>query len=951
MRSYWMALEARLSLSMVYWDGGGDGESWSDPLNWDGDVLPGLGSDVVIDVAADPTVVVGQSQSVGVNSVLSRERLEFGNGSDLLLLAPSSFEGDVVAGGGFELKGPGTATFHAVLDATSVVLDDGGDLTIAPGGVFRLRGYSTIRRAVVAQGETEWGGLLTTFEGGGFVSTGALVCDTELALEVRSKSASAEFRNEGSWVKRGAGELFFSSAYPTRVYVANAGTVVVEAGRLEVGTDGTHAGSFSVEAGAELAFTGRHVFDPAVTLAGEGVLEFAADTALGCEIDVGELRIAGGTVEIYTGPETARGVTLLGGLLELCVPMSFDEIRIAGGDLGGPEDAELVGSVVWSEGALRGTGARRFAPTATVELTGTGTKSFAAEVVNETLVTWTGGSMTSASGGRLVNLGELRVDLPGGTYTLPRFENPGLVHFVRGSVRSSAPIDNPGEILLDLGAIIIEHGGVLAGAIELAGANATASFRGLDLQFPEGSTIAGSGRANFYGYQPGFEVHADVAVGRIFFDGFNTFFGDVSAGNGLDVNAGITTFAGALALGDNLPVRVRGEAHLGANDLRVSSGEIQRLSTEGLLEITGGVIWPYGELEGGGLLRVLPGATLDATENYRRELGLDIENLGTLIWPRNTVEFHGATVESFGMIVADITGIGSTEGPGAVINHGVLIKRGGSTLHIGRVSDELTFTNPGEVLIEAGDVRVSMPLDLEGTGVLLRGTWEIGGGAELWLEGPQIRVIGDATTVRVRGWGSAVVGIEGLSAVRGRLELLDDARVSMSPRNGLLVQHGAVRLGVGSDVQVSGTWAQTGSAILEIEVAGTDGPTEHGRVRASEGVWLAGRLVVVLAGGYVPEEGAGHEIVTSPLVRGEWGALALPEAQPTDKWALRFDAGSVVLMHTDIADMNLDGAVDTTDAILFLNLWASGSSVADLNGDGVVDTQDVLFWLNAWVDG
>ena len=40
----------------VSWDGGGDGVSWSDPLNWDGDFVPGPTNDVSISDSRDPTI-------------------------------------------------------------------------------------------------------------------------------------------------------------------------------------------------------------------------------------------------------------------------------------------------------------------------------------------------------------------------------------------------------------------------------------------------------------------------------------------------------------------------------------------------------------------------------------------------------------------------------------------------------------------------------------------------------------------------------------------------------------------------------------------------------------------------------------------------------------------------------------------------------------------------------
>ncbi len=44
-------LEARHLLATINWDGGGDGTTWEDNLNWVGDALPGAADDVVINVA------------------------------------------------------------------------------------------------------------------------------------------------------------------------------------------------------------------------------------------------------------------------------------------------------------------------------------------------------------------------------------------------------------------------------------------------------------------------------------------------------------------------------------------------------------------------------------------------------------------------------------------------------------------------------------------------------------------------------------------------------------------------------------------------------------------------------------------------------------------------------------------------------------------------------------
>ena len=57
-------LEDRRMLAIVAWDGGGDGTSWDQAINWDGDVLPGIDDDVIIDVAdQDVTVRIDSADS------------------------------------------------------------------------------------------------------------------------------------------------------------------------------------------------------------------------------------------------------------------------------------------------------------------------------------------------------------------------------------------------------------------------------------------------------------------------------------------------------------------------------------------------------------------------------------------------------------------------------------------------------------------------------------------------------------------------------------------------------------------------------------------------------------------------------------------------------------------------------------------------------------------------
>ena len=59
-------LEPRQLLATIQWDGGpsGLGTNFHDPVNWDGDVLPGVADDAVISVAANPTISITSTTSV-----------------------------------------------------------------------------------------------------------------------------------------------------------------------------------------------------------------------------------------------------------------------------------------------------------------------------------------------------------------------------------------------------------------------------------------------------------------------------------------------------------------------------------------------------------------------------------------------------------------------------------------------------------------------------------------------------------------------------------------------------------------------------------------------------------------------------------------------------------------------------------------------------------------------
>ncbi|MFB2351284.1 hypothetical protein, partial [Priestia megaterium] len=79
------------------WDGGGDGTSWHDPVNWVGDVLPDATADVLIpDQVGDVTIAV--SQSITVNSIYAEENVAVSQ-SSLNITGGALLSGLSIAGG------------------------------------------------------------------------------------------------------------------------------------------------------------------------------------------------------------------------------------------------------------------------------------------------------------------------------------------------------------------------------------------------------------------------------------------------------------------------------------------------------------------------------------------------------------------------------------------------------------------------------------------------------------------------------------------------------------------------------------------------------------------------------------------------------------------------------------------------------------------------------------
>ncbi|MEM7536848.1 MAG: Ig-like domain-containing protein [Chloroflexota bacterium] len=122
----------------IQWDGGGDGTSWDDPLNWDTDVVPAESDRVLIDVSGTPTITFSAG-GVTIVSLQSAENMQFTGGS-LTVQAQSLISGVLAVDGNVTFVADGQG---ASLTTTGPGTAAGLRLTARGGGKIIMPGLTT----------------------------------------------------------------------------------------------------------------------------------------------------------------------------------------------------------------------------------------------------------------------------------------------------------------------------------------------------------------------------------------------------------------------------------------------------------------------------------------------------------------------------------------------------------------------------------------------------------------------------------------------------------------------------------------------------------------------------------------------------------------------------------------------------------------------------------------
>lgn len=274
---------------------------------------------------------------------------------------------------------------------------------------------------------------------------------------------------------------------------------------------------------------------------------------------------------------------------------------------------------------------------------------------------------------------------------------------------------------------------------------------------------------------------------------------------------------------------------------------------------------------------------------------------------------------------------------------------------------ELSADDPAFSFLLDNETRFLGPLELRGDGA----SPLVVAGLIAEREPGQSIVKRGASSVELRApaWCTGPIGIEGgLLTVSGADAALDSGDsidvgdgASLRIEGGACVEAPAVRvrgtLGGDGLLGVAGDLTLGPSATLVLTLGGVIPGEGFDQVVVAGSVALGGRLRLEAADGYVESLGDRYRVVDATARSGAFEGLEGAPADTRHTFRVEYDASGVEVVVGCPADFNGDGALNTQDALAFLNAWAGADGSADFNRDGAIDTRDVLAFLNAWAAG
>ncbi|MHB8956148.1 MAG: dockerin type I domain-containing protein [Pirellulaceae bacterium] len=655
-------LEPRLMLAQSIWDGGGDGRSWLDPLNWSDDALPPRGADVTIpNVARTTEVNLPTNGSIVLRSLQSAEPL-------------------VLAGATLSLDDVSTI---GQLTMTSGTITGAGALTVS--GPFDWRG-GTISSQLPTTEITLTGGL-TVSSGSRTLSARTLVLDSD------TQWTGGEWRiDEGATIVNRPGSVFsFDSVFLNDVGAGTTETLINEGTLRKTAGAGTATLEFDL---LDLRAGGRveslvGTINVVGSFVSAGHWEAAEIAVIDWQYPSGQSQLRAGTTSAGKG-----AVRLINGTVTVVDPVTLGGPFVQeNGTFDGPGTLTLAGPFTWNGGTQRGTGAdEQTIVTGGLTIASNSRTLNARTLVLASDTQWTGGEWRIDEGATIVNRPGSVLSFDSvflndvGASTTETLINEGTLRKTAGAGTATLEFD-----LLDLRA-----GGrveSLVGTINVVGSFVSAGHweaaesAVIDWQYPSGQSQLRAGTTS-----------AGKGAVRLI-NGTVTVVDPVTLGGPFVQNSGTFDGPGALTLAG--PFTWNGGTQRGteADEQTIVMGGLTIASSSRTLNARTLVLdsdtqWTGGEwrIDEGATIVNRPGSVFSFDSVFLNDVGANttetLFNEGTL---RKTAGAGTATFES------------------ATVNLGAIV------VHVGLLHfSEALIQESGSITLAGGNIRSSILIDVRG---------------------------------------------------------------------------------------------------------------------------------------------------------------------------------------------------------------------------------------------
>jgi RHS repeat-associated protein len=361
----------------------------------------------------------------------------------------------------------------------------------------------------------------------------------------------------------------------------------------------------------------------------------------------------------------------------------------------------------------------------------------------------------------------------------------------------------------------------------------------------------------------------NTSTGSLRFSGGGVLSGATIVSGSININGG--TFSAADGSAIAAPVGGTGSLQVGGGTFSLAGS----FSTN-VLTITGGTLTGPGSIASGSQVSWTSGTlagtltnqgTITAAGTGEMDLSGTLTNTGTIEVTGTGYIFSltsGTTINNQSGAVFDFqSDAGLVQGNGGFFdNAGTLEKTGGS----GTCTIAFSLGGSGTVEADSGTLSFTSSVAQISGATLTSGTWNVFGGSTLNLANAGTITTNNAN-VTLSGPGSTFTPINGITANTGSFSILGGGKVTTA---GAFSNQGSLTIGVASTLNVSGNYSQTSSASLAVQIAGTAGSGQFGRVVASGSAALNGTLAISLINGYGPHAGDQFQVVSYKSVTGEF---------------------------------------------------------------------------------